>query len=122
MKKTLDLLKHHAFGTDPPTGMSQDYNKPLIIPAFSDSFSAIASGDESANLDLMKHHYTTHFPQTVDERTSLPADPSKDSTFGEKEIDQLRAQKDEELERYMKKSEERSRQRMEDDFDQSAKY
>ena len=33
-----DLLSHHAFETPAATGVSQDYNKPLIIPAGSDSF------------------------------------------------------------------------------------
>ena len=44
----------------------QDYNKPIIIPAWSDSISAI-TGDEAAatTLDMMKHHFTTHFPQSV---------------------------------------------------------
>ena len=41
MKKSRDLLSHHAFGVDAPTGVAQDYNRPLIIPAWSDSFQAI---------------------------------------------------------------------------------
>ena len=66
MKKTRDLLNFHAFGTDPGKGMSQDYNRPLIIPTFSDSFSAIMGGDASnASMEVMKHNYTTHFPQSV---------------------------------------------------------
>lgn len=64
MKKTKDLLNYHAFGTDPVKGMSQDYNKPLIIPAWSDSFLSITN-EESGSLDIMKHHFTTHFPQSV---------------------------------------------------------
>ena len=45
---------------------NQDYNKPIMIPAWSDSISAI-TGDESAatTIDMMKHHFTTHFPQSV---------------------------------------------------------
>ncbi len=85
----------------------QDYNKPLIIPVWSDSFAAIAGGGggggddaKSGNLDVMKHHFTTHFPQSVDERTALGDDPAKDQNFREPEIDKLRAQKDEDLERY----------------------
>ena len=71
VKKTRDLLNFHAFGTDPGKGMSQDYNKPLIIPAFSDSFTSIMGGGEGGgdsgawSLEVLKHHYTTHFPQSV---------------------------------------------------------
>lgn len=75
VKKTKDLLNHHAFGTDPGKGMSQDYNKPLIIPRFSDSFAALMGGEggeQAANMDVMKHHYTTHFPQSVSKRRTFP--------------------------------------------------
>ena len=65
VKKARDLLGHHAFGTEAGTGMSQDYNKPLMIPAWGDSFQSITGGDESTTLDMMKHHFTTHFPQSV---------------------------------------------------------
>ena len=69
MKKAKDLLGCHAFGSDPVKGVSQDYNKPLFIPAYSDSISAImgqgADGVGRNNLDMWKHQYTTHFPQSV---------------------------------------------------------
>jgi hypothetical protein len=73
VKKAKDILNHHAFGTEGVKGVSQDYNKPLFIPAWSDSMSNILGGD-SANagrisLDMYKHQYTTHFPQTVSEKT-----------------------------------------------------
>ena len=38
VKKARDLLSHFAFDNPPAKGVSQDYNKPLIIPAGSDSF------------------------------------------------------------------------------------
>ena len=46
--------------------LNQDYNKPIMIPAWSDSIASI-TGDESAatTVDMMKHHFTTHFPQSV---------------------------------------------------------
>ena len=75
VKKAKDLLNHHAFGTDPSKGMSQDYNKPLIIPAWSDSFEAITgspvTGDQRQNLELWKHQFTTKFPQTVSRLLTL---------------------------------------------------
>ena len=68
-KKARDLLSHHAFGTEPVKGVSQDYNKPLIISAWSDSFEAISgssmSGDGCQNLELWKHQFVSHFPESV---------------------------------------------------------
>ena len=57
----------------------------------------------------------------VTERTALPEDPAKDPNFEEPMIDQVRAQKDEDLERYRRDLERRSRQ-WGDYFDQSVKY
>ncbi|TRY77427.1 hypothetical protein TCAL_06882 [Tigriopus californicus] len=114
VKKARDLLSQLAFGTEPNKGVSQDYNKPLIIPAWSDSFAAIINED-TANMDMMKHHFTTHYPQSVNEGTALPDDPAKDPNFREPEIDQLRSQKDEDLERYRKDIEKRAKQ-MGDEF------
>jgi len=71
LRKTRDLLNHHAFNLDPPSGMSQDYNKPLIIPAWGDSFQAITNEESGGVLDIMKHHFTTHFPQAVRDRLSF---------------------------------------------------
>ena len=72
VKKARDLLSHHAFDTEPGKGVSQDYNKPLIIPAWSDSFESISGSSSGSlskggrqNLDLWKHQFTTHFPQSV---------------------------------------------------------
>ena len=68
LKKAKDILNNHAFGTDPVKGVSQDYNKPLFIPAFSDSIQAIIgqTGEGGrVSLDMWKHQYTTHFPQSV---------------------------------------------------------
>ena len=52
----------------------------------------------------------------VDERSALGEDPALDINFREPEIDQLRRQKDEDLERYRKDIERRARQ-WGDDFD-----
>ena len=70
VKKAKYLLGHHAFGNDPVKGVSQDYNKPLFVPAYSDAFQTImgqeaAGGRGRISLDMWKHQYTTHFPQTV---------------------------------------------------------
>ena len=68
VRKAKDILNYHAFGSDPVKGVSQDYNKPLFIPAYSDSMQAIlgqSSDHGRITLDMWKHQYTTHFPQTV---------------------------------------------------------
>lgn len=55
--------------------ISQDYNKPLLIPAGSDSMqqigglgvtraAAISKGPGAA-IDRWKHTFTTHFPQVI---------------------------------------------------------
>jgi hypothetical protein len=59
----------------------------------------------------------------VDERSAVPEDPAKDTNFREPQIDQLRSQKDEDLERYRKDIERRAKQWGADEyFDQSQKY
>ncbi len=58
----------------------------------------------------------------MDEHSALPEDPAKDPNFREPQVDQLRAQKDEDLERYRKDMERRSKQRWDEYFDQSQKY
>ncbi|XP_069686757.1 cytoplasmic dynein 2 light intermediate chain 1 [Periplaneta americana] len=120
VKKAKDLLSHHAFGGPPVKSISQDYNKPLLIPAGSDSMQqigglgstktgAITSKGPGAAIDRWKHIFTTHFPQEATEKTVMPEDPAKDLNFREPIIDSLRAQKDDELERYRQEAERRRR-------------
>ena len=65
--------------------------------------------------------YCESFTVKVTERTALPEDPAKDPNFEEPIIDQVRAQKDEDLERYRRELERKNRQ-WGDYFDQSVKY
>ncbi|XP_049780347.1 cytoplasmic dynein 2 light intermediate chain 1 [Schistocerca cancellata] len=113
VKKAKDVLNHHAFGALPVKGISQDYNNPLLIPAGSDSMEQIGRGFGSfpqkgagSALERWKHSFTTHFPQEA-ETNAIPDDPAKDLNFREPLIDSLRAQKDEELERYRQEAEKR---------------
>ncbi|CAB4061193.1 DYNC2LI [Lepeophtheirus salmonis] len=116
VKRGHDLLSHLAFETDHWKGLSQDYNKPLFIPCGSDSLSQIAGTNSngereflgSFTMDVWKQHYTTYFPQNISERGDLPPNPANDSNFRETIIDQIRARKDQELERYKKEIEMRS--------------
>ena len=57
----------------------------------------------------------------ISEQNALPADPAKDVNFKEDRIDKLRAQKDEELDRY-RRTLERASARQWNNFDQSLKY
>jgi len=109
VKKARDLLSHFAFSTPAVKGMSQDYNKPLIIPAGSDTFQAILSGSEVPKLEVMKHQFSTHFPQEEGETLTMSEDPAKDQHFKEAEVDMLRLQKDEDLDRYRRDVERRQR-------------
>jgi dynein light intermediate chain 2 len=117
VKKAKDLLNHHGFGAPPVKSISQDYNKPLLIPAGSDSMqqigglgvtraAAISKGPGAA-IDRWKHTFTTHFPQETSEKSVMPEDPAKDHNFREPIIDNLRAQKDDEMERYRQVAERR---------------
>ena len=118
VKKARDLLSHHGFNTPPGKGVSQDYNKPLIIPAGSDTFQAILGSSEVPRLEVMKHQFSTHFPQEETETLTMSEDPAKDINFREAEVDMLRTQKDEDLERYRREVERRGRSWGELDIEQ----
>lgn len=99
VKKAKEVLSHLAFGTAESRNLAQDYNKPLIIPAGSDSLTTI-NLNESLTLDSWGHKFTARYPQEREEgSTALPEDPARDPTYAEADVDNLRAQKDEELER-----------------------
>ncbi|KAB7493925.1 Cytoplasmic dynein 2 light intermediate chain 1 [Armadillidium nasatum] len=65
--KTKELLSHYGFGTSEGKSLSQDYNKPLIIPAGSDSLNFITGmveGDnQNMNFESWKRVFTANFPQ-----------------------------------------------------------
>ncbi|KAB7507558.1 Cytoplasmic dynein 2 light intermediate chain 1, partial [Armadillidium nasatum] len=67
IKKTKELLSHYGFGTSEGKSLSQDYNKPLIIPAGSDSLNFITGmveGDnQNMNFESWKRVFTANFPQ-----------------------------------------------------------
>lgn len=109
VKKARDLLSHFAFSSAAAKGMSQDYNKPLIIPAGSDTFQAILGVAEVPKQEVMKHQFSTHFPQEEGETLTMSEDPAKDPHFKEAEVDMLRLQKDEDLDRYRRDVERRQR-------------
>lgn len=102
IKKAKELLSHYAFGTVESKNIAQDYNKPLIIPAGSDSFTTISGNvDDSPAMtyDAWRHTFNAKFPPENEEKAALPEDPGRDPNYAEPDVDNLRAQKDEELER-----------------------
>ena len=77
VKRAKELLSHHGFGSDPLKGISTDYNRPLLIPAWSDSMESITglpANQQSADtgginnkwrIEFWKHQYVSRFPQSV---------------------------------------------------------
>lgn len=123
------LMTNHLFGTTPSKALQLEYNKPLMIPVGSDSLSDIGNvplsdkdvGRVNARkpIDLWKHCFTSYFPQTAIDNPALVEDPSKDSKYAEPAIDTLRAQKDEELERYRKMSERRAQKKAQAGYEEA---
>ncbi|KAK6636316.1 hypothetical protein RUM43_009975 [Polyplax serrata] len=116
VKKLKDIFHHHGFGGSQWKGCSTDYNKPLLIPYGADSFSqleinvkTLKSPNQGLMIERFKHFYTAVFPQSSDIKdTSIMDDPAKNPNFKEPLIDNLRLEKDEELERYQQEKKRRS--------------
>uniref|UniRef100_A0A3Q1GI50 Cytoplasmic dynein 2 light intermediate chain 1 n=1 Tax=Acanthochromis polyacanthus TaxID=80966 RepID=A0A3Q1GI50_9TELE len=110
MSKTKSFFSHLAFGLDKGKTVSIDSNKPLIIPAGSDTFSQIGSPPSTdvditslhakTPKDLWKKVYERVFPQESTSEQRELKDPAKDPQYSEPQIDAMRAQKDQELEQY----------------------
>uniref|UniRef100_A0A667YJT1 Cytoplasmic dynein 2 light intermediate chain 1 n=1 Tax=Myripristis murdjan TaxID=586833 RepID=A0A667YJT1_9TELE len=107
VSKTLRFVAHYYAASlivSTPLSLSTDYNKPLIIPAGSDSFSQIGS-PPSTNVnidslhaknpkDLWEKVYEHVFPsESFSEHRELK-DPARDPQYSEPQIDAMRAQKD----------------------------
>ena len=70
---------------------------------------AILGGGEVVKMEVMKHQFSTHFPQQETPTLTMSEDPARDPMFREAEVDMLRTQKDEDLERYRREVERRGR-------------
>ncbi|XP_069118962.1 cytoplasmic dynein 2 light intermediate chain 1-like [Argopecten irradians] len=104
--------------------LQTEHNKPIQVAAGYDSLQQIGTpplSDKDVGrinaknpMQLWKHAYTAKFPQENPHHKDVtnPAmvdDPAKDSQYKEAAIDSLRAQKDEELERYRRMSERKAK-------------
>eukprot|EP00079_Xenopus_tropicalis_P025820 XP_012819343.1 PREDICTED: cytoplasmic dynein 2 light intermediate chain 1 isoform X2 [Xenopus tropicalis] len=107
---TRSFINHLAFGLDKSKSLSIDHNKPLIIPAGSDSFSQIGSPPASDTdisqfrvrtpMELWKKVFEKNFPPKNTNDFKETRDPAKDPQYSEAEVDAMRALKDQELEQY----------------------
>lgn len=110
LSKTLrETLNHFGFGspTKPFRTLATDYNGPLCIWYGQDSWKAI--GVTPTNSERIGLTYSTQIPQTEITDDPVQNDPTKDAGFREAIIDEIRAQKDEELMRLIKDTEIRAK-------------
>ncbi|XP_076181716.1 cytoplasmic dynein 2 light intermediate chain 1 [Ptiloglossa arizonensis] len=101
VRRTKEFLSYYGFGTQAFEGKCTDFEKPLAVPAGSDSFSSIdlqfPRTRPSAILDTIKQIYITRIPQVSRSSDIILEDPSNDTNFNEPIIDRLRAQREEEI-------------------------
>ncbi|XP_054979207.1 cytoplasmic dynein 2 light intermediate chain 1 isoform X2 [Sorex araneus] len=108
--KIRGAINQLAFGIDKSKSVCMDQNKPLFIPAGSDSLSQIGpppipDGDlgklrVQTPLELWKKVYERHFPPQSTSTLKDTRDPARDPQYAESEVDEMRAQKDQELDQY----------------------
>ncbi|XP_037047087.1 cytoplasmic dynein 2 light intermediate chain 1 [Bradysia coprophila] len=105
-----DSMNHFGFGSpsNPFRTTATDYNGPIIVWHGQDSWKDI--GVTPSNSERIGMNYSTHIPQKDVESGEISFDdPAMDPAFREPAIDELRAQKDEELLRYIRDTEIRSK-------------
>ncbi|XP_055986568.1 cytoplasmic dynein 2 light intermediate chain 1 [Sorex fumeus] len=112
--KIRGAINQLAFGIDKSKSVCMDQNKPLFIPAGSDSLAQIGpppmpDGDlgklrAHTPLELWKKVYERHFPAQSTSTLKDTKDPARDPQYAESEVDEMRAQKDQELEQYKSSS------------------
>lgn len=104
LSKTIrDTFSHFGFGTPnkPFRSTASDYNQPLIIWFGKDSWHNIGVGP--TNSERIAVTYGSEIPQIEnDDKSIVPTNPANDTNFREAVIDELRAQKDDELMRWIK--------------------
>jgi len=120
VSKMRSIVSHHLFDTAIGKNLQLDHNKPLSVPFGHDSLQQIGTPPISDSdigkvqartpLELWKVAFGGYFQQTSGNNPAMVEDPAKDPQFAEPAIDTLRAQKDEELEKYRKLAERRARE------------
>lgn len=105
-KTVRDIMNNLSFGSpqNPIRAHKIDYNEPILISHFSDSWEKI--GVMPSNSERIAITYSSQIQQNkATENNKEITDPTKDPNFREPVIDDLRSMKDEELFRLIKNSE-----------------
>lgn len=103
-------FSHFGFGSPskPFRTTSLDYNEPLVVWFGKDSWQQIGVGP--TNSERIAVTYGAEIPQVKSDDEGLSViDPVRDPNFREAVIDELRAQKDDELLRWIKDNEFRNK-------------
>ncbi|XP_052042454.1 cytoplasmic dynein 2 light intermediate chain 1 [Apodemus sylvaticus] len=112
--KMRGVINQLAFGIDKSKSMCVDQNKPLFITAGLDSLCQIGSppvpdsdiGKLQAHspMELWEKVYEKLFPPKSTSTLKAIQDPARDPQYAESEVDEMRVQKDQELEQYKRSS------------------
>ncbi|XP_077912741.1 cytoplasmic dynein 2 light intermediate chain 1 isoform X2 [Halichoerus grypus] len=112
--KIRGVINQLAFGIDKSKSICVDQNKPLFITAGLDSLSQIGSPPVPDNdigkfnahspMELWKKVYERVFPPKSINMLKDIKDPARDPQYAESEVDEMRIQKDQELEQYKRSS------------------
>ncbi|XP_004265057.1 cytoplasmic dynein 2 light intermediate chain 1 isoform X1 [Orcinus orca] len=112
--KIRGVINQLAFGIDKSKSTCVDQNKPLFVTAGLDSLSQIGSPPVPDNdigkfhahspMELWKKVYEKLFPPKSVNTLKDVKDPAKDPQYAESEVDEMRIQKDQELEQYKRSS------------------
>eukprot|EP00112_Aurelia_sp_Birch-Aquarium-sp1_P017141 Seg3953.2 transcript_id=Seg3953.2/GoldUCD/mRNA.D3Y31 product="Cytoplasmic dynein 2 light intermediate chain 1" protein_id=Seg3953.2/GoldUCD/D3Y31 len=118
--KTRSLLANLAFGITTGKATVVDHNKPIIIHAGHDKFEDIGAPPISSErmmrlkggtpYDLWREAFAEIFPPENAEKFKVSGDPSRDRQYAEPSIDEIKAQKDQELANYRKSSERKAKE------------
>lgn len=104
-KTVRDVMNNLSFASplNPIRSHKTDYNEPILISQFSDSWEKI--GVLPSNSERIAITYSSQIQQRKSKENKEVTDPTKDPNFKETVIDDLRSMKDEELFRLIKNSE-----------------
>jgi len=119
VKNCKALMNHLAFKSGTIRSNCLDHDKPLLVAAGHDFLEKIGAPTMAADvgkvsarnpLDLWRAAYEQFFPQDTEARQRDLTDPAADAQYAEAAVDDMRAQKNDVLERYRKQAERRARQ------------
>jgi len=112
--RTKMALSHLAFKTPLSKSLSLDANKPIIVPYGLDSLEQIGGPDRArskvggSSTDQWREAFLCEFPSENEEKERK--NPTADSRYADELIDDIRTQKDQELDRYRKIGERKARE------------